>query len=275
MGYYGSWVLARSPGRLLVDLPEVRTLFGSRWSRLDDRGDGWHLAVVAPNPHEWSRVGGGIESLAVATEAPVLAAWVSESSCARLVGATPSGRSWSRHLIAYEGLKRGECSYDHSRLATLRIPKGERPDAADTREPLKDLLAWSAEAGFTASPQEVSRVLESTELDGHDRIDELVDALGVPYVADVPMLFDHQELDWWEPWEQGYRAANRACARWVSGDEDADPQLPWDADHLAFVDLVAASVFGTGASRAELVEHAKRLEDRWSAEIVRARRSRA
>ncbi|MEU8004008.1 hypothetical protein AB0B66_22855 [Catellatospora sp. NPDC049111] len=271
MGYYASWVLARSPGRLLVDLPEVRTLFGSRWSRLDDRGDGWHLAVVAPNPHEWSKVGGGIERLVAATGAPVLAAWVSESSCARLVGATPSGLSWSRHLLAYQGMKRGKCGYDHSRFATLRLPEGERPDAADTRTLVKDLLAWSAEAGFTTSRDAIAHVLRSTELDGHDRIDKLVDALGVPYAAEVPMLFEHQELDWWTPWEQGHRAAYRACGRWTTGDDDADPERPWDADHLAFVDLVAASVFGTGASRTELVEHAKRLEEQWAADIAASR----
>jgi hypothetical protein len=267
MGYYASWLLARSPERLLADRAEVRTLFGSRWSRLEDRGDGWQLAVVAPSPHEWAHVGGGIEDLAAVTGAPVLAAWVSESSCTRLVAATPAGRSWSRHLLAYAGLERGECGYDHSRFATLRLPAGERPDTADTPTPQENLLAWAGEAGFTASPDDISRVLESTELDGHDRFAGLVDSLGAPSVGEIPMLFDHQEIEWWQTWHRGYQAANRACARWTANGADNQPPQPWDAEHLAFLDLVAASVFGTGASRAEIIEHSTQLEDRWSAEI--------
>ncbi len=272
MAHYASWVLARNPGQLLPALPEMTALFGSRWTGLQDRGGGWQLAVVDPLPHQWPHVGGGVEELVAVTQAPVLAGWVSESSCVRVVGATPAGRSWSRHLLSRQGLKRGSCGYDHQRFATLRVPAGERPDAADTPNPLEELLSWAAGAGFAASPQAVARVLESDELNGHDRFDALVDALAVPFVADVPMLFEHQELDWWETWERGYLAAMRACRQWTSDQQEKPrktmrPTPAWDADHLKFIELVAASVFGGGARREDLVRHARHLEKQWGAEI--------
>ncbi|WP_212822439.1 hypothetical protein [Catellatospora sp. TT07R-123] len=277
MGYYGTWVLARSPDRLLVEIPEVKAAFGSLFWRLEDRGDGWQLARIIPNSHEWPRVGGGLHDLVAATDAPVLAAWVSESSCARVVAATPAGHSWSRHVSAYRGLAQDPCGFDHRRFATLRLAPGERVDEHDTPTPAADILTWARAAALPADRAAVTDVLASAGLNGHDRVQALVDAIGARRVSEIPRLFEPQEGDWWDAWFQGDTAGLRLCRRWTAdGEEPTDwnRERPWDDDYLDFIDKVCASVYGTGMPRHEIVALARALDERWTAEMALNRQTR-
>ncbi|MFG2167866.1 hypothetical protein [Micromonospora chersina] len=99
MSTFGSLVLARSE-LPLVHLPQVSSAFGSMWRHLEDRGGGWQLLDMAPPmPHHWPTVGAGPADLAAVTGTPLLAAFVSDTSCVQLVGAEsmPCGHDESEH----------------------------------------------------------------------------------------------------------------------------------------------------------------------------------
>jgi len=86
MSHYGAWIVARSPDRLLPNMPELRAAFGSHWNSLWDLANGWQLLVVIPDKHEWPVIEPMPVSLASVLDLPWMAAWVSESECVRFVG---------------------------------------------------------------------------------------------------------------------------------------------------------------------------------------------
>jgi hypothetical protein len=260
MSHFGTFLLARCRS-LLVHLPEVGSAFGSNWRRLEDRGEGWQLLDVGqPRPHQWPVVGAGPAGVARVTGAPVLAFWVSDTSCIQIAAAATAVEGWSYHLTKHRD---GGCRYDH-RFSTLR------PDlTAATRSPdlpvlVADLADWAAAAGLDTSADRIRDAVTGARL-YCDLPNAVVDALGLPPGREVPRMFNHQEDDWWMAWHRGYKAGLRTSARWSTGSTaESDQQLPGDQDFLGFVDQVAHSMFGGGCSRQELVDESARLMAQWS-----------
>jgi hypothetical protein len=202
----------------------------------------------------------GPAGVARLTGAPVLAFWVSDTSCAQIAAAATDAEGWSYHLTKHRD---GDCGYDH-RFSTLRPepPAGTRPP--DLPALVADIAGWASAAGLDASADRITDAVTGAHL-YCDLPDAVVDALGLPPGREVPRMFDHQEDDWWLAWHRGHKAGLRTSARWSTGSTvESDQQLPEDQDFLGFVDQVAQSMYGGGYSRRELVDESARLMARWS-----------
>ncbi|MFG3302908.1 hypothetical protein [Micromonospora chersina] len=263
MSTFGSVVLARSEA-LLVHLPQVSSAFGSMWRHLEDRGGGWQLLDMAPPmPHQWPTVGAGPADLAAVTGAPVLAAFISDTSCVQLVGAAPDGRSFSSHVVQDSD---GKCGYDHHRFNTLRLPVGVDPSPPDLPALAEDLATWSTAGGLDASPRRIRATLHES---GYPELFyDLADALGLPAGEEIDALFDHDELDWYEAWHRGWDAGMRVCRRWTlafraTATRQLELPQPGDQDLIGFVEQVANSMYGGPMTRQDLVEEAYRLTSKW------------
>ena len=257
MSDYGAILLARSD-RLLVDLREVRGAFGTGWERLLHRGDGWQLLEVHPHPHQWPAVGAGPGPLAVATGAPALAVWVSESACGQFAAATPDGSVWSGH---YPDCKGG---FDHRVMSPLRWRPGVEPPQTSLGELTSALSAWASAAGVPVGASEIGRVL--TERSFGYVAEAFAELFGFAGAVEVPRLFEHRELEWMEVWYRGWRAATEVCGEWswrMTGLERSTEPFELtaaEAELIRFLDRVADSIYGGGLSRAELAAEAARLE---------------
>lgn len=255
-------MLARS-GTPLVRLPQVRSAFGSMWRCLEDRGAGWQLLDLGqPLPHQWPTVGAGPAELARSTGAPVLAAFVSDTSCVQVAGARPDGRSFSSHVVDDE---EGRCGYDHHRLHPLRGAGDAEPAAPDLPALTAELVGWARAAGLDPSARRIRATLVDSPYP--DLTYDLADAFGLPPGDEAVPLFDHQEPEWRGAWRRAHQAGLRVCRRWTSApyDDDAaeDAPLPGDAEFLHFVEQVADSMYGDGLTRRELAEEAARLLRAW------------
>ena len=261
MSYFGTILLAHSD-RLLVDLPEVRTAFGTGWERLRRRADGRQLLEVIPHPHQWPTVGAGPGPLAVATGAPALAVWISESACGQFAAAWPDGSVWSGHYPDCKG------AFDHHEQSTLRLPPGVEPPPASLGELTAVLSAWAGAAEMPVSAGEIGRPF--IERPFVDAVEILIDRLGFAVVpggaVEVPRLFEHKEREWMEVWYRGWRAAAEVCGEWswrMTGLGRSTEQFePTEAETelIRFLDRVAESMYGGGLTRAELAAEATRLE---------------
>ncbi|GAA1547274.1 hypothetical protein GCM10009827_079410 [Dactylosporangium maewongense] len=121
MGWYGTLLLAKSADGPLPAYRGVRQAFGSWFATpsrmrvfgsplgLYDLGDGWQRVGVRPFYRERLRLAAGVQELAAATGAPVLAGWVSESVCAHLEACSPAGVSVTMHLPNTDE----DCGYEH------------------------------------------------------------------------------------------------------------------------------------------------------------------
>ncbi|MEV4513857.1 hypothetical protein AB0K00_33485 [Dactylosporangium sp. NPDC049525] len=263
MSYYGTIVLARSE-RLLVDLPEVGSAFGTSWQQLLRRDDGWQLlTLAAPFGHQWPTVGSGPGPAAAVTGAPVLAAWVSESACVQFAAATPDGGSWSAHFPDLHLDAGGSCAYDHHRFSPLRLPAGVDPPAADRPALVRHLVDWGTAAGFAADAAQLGAALA-------DHTDELAvynvaDVFGMDEAPEVEPLFGHDEDEWWDVWQRAQHASAWVCRDWSRGSTPMpayDRPPPGTAELVRFTDLVAGSMYGGGLSRQDLAAEAARIPRR-------------
>jgi hypothetical protein len=263
VSYFGTIVLARAKDLLLPQLPQVRAAFGSRSDRLEDLGDGWQLLyLLTPLPHEWPTVGAGPADLAAATREPVLAAWISDIACMQVSGAIPDGTAWSAHVTDDPA---GVCEFDHHRFALLRLPPGTRPAPPDPSALTGHLLEWAGAAGQVT---QADRINAAAALPSYpDAFRAVVTALGFPAEGTwVPPKFDlYSDPDVYAAWEDAYHAGYRRCREWTSRLGRKEPEPPWEADYLRFAELLSTSMFGDGASAAQLRAEAARLDDRWTA----------
>src|SRR5262245_9399943 len=93
-------------------MPDVAAAFGSYWRSLRRYDNGWQRADIGPPwPHQWPTAGIGPQPLADLTDAPVLAAWVYDTTCIQFAAATPGGTPWSVHFVPPGD--DGECGWDH------------------------------------------------------------------------------------------------------------------------------------------------------------------
>lgn len=274
MSYFGTVLLARAEVPL-PRLPEVAAAFGSHWRVLQDHGGGWQLLDLGPPwPHQWPTVGAGPQPLADRTDAPVLAAWISDTACAQIAAAVPGGTSWQAHLV--EPDQDDECGYDHELLNPLRQPPGTDRAPTPAARLVDDLVAWAAAAGLTTTPARVEAAL-ARDAPMDDRYYGVVAALGLPGGRRIEPRFGHMDSAWWEAWDRGNEAGTRVCRQWTSllnryrgWDPDAvaaDPYRvrlePGDEDFTAFVDMVAAGMYDDLPSEQQLIEHGAQLLQRW------------
>jgi hypothetical protein len=264
VSYSGLVLLARSANSLLVHVPQVRVAFGSRWGALEDLGDGWQLLELVPWSHEWPVVGAGPGDLAVATGEPALAAWISDTACVQLAGATPDGVTWTAHVADTED---DNCRFDHHRFALLRLPAGEDPTPTDLRGLAGKLLDWADAAGLDASPHRVGTVF-SPPGSYYSGFRTLVAALGLPEQGrEVSPLFDKFDPEWYSVVSLADMAGSRICRHWTAGPSPYDPEMPWEVDYLRFLEQLSTSMYGGGLNRQELGAEAARLQARWSPTI--------
>jgi hypothetical protein len=259
---WGSFVFARSAERLLPQLPEVGRLLGTRWQTLYRFDDGWQcLLLLTPYPHQYPTVVDELGELVAATNAPVLAGFLSDSYCLRLVAGSPAGRSWSAHL-SHAVMQDGTCGFDHQLFAVLRTPAEDR--SVRHLPNMEQVLAWAAEAGLPASERLLGSVL-AEDNPGQNRTPAcFVEPLGLVLRARVDPLFSDRDLSWRGVNNEVWNASSRSCRRWTAL-IDAEPDegseaMPWDADYIEFIESVAKARYGSGLTREQLAERARELE---------------
>ncbi|MGC5021679.1 hypothetical protein [Micromonospora sp. DT47] len=190
MGWYGTLLLAKPVTGTLPTHPQVRPAFGSRFGTPDpvwgnavglyDLGHGWQRVGVKPFYSERLRLAAGVENLAAATAAPVLAGWVAESVCAHLEGRTPAGRAFSLHLPNTDE----DCGYEHLE---------GRPGRVEPRLAVEAIEAWAYEAGRTSSTEVISAIVDGTWNEApamEDEVLALFAALGFPLGTEIPPVVD-------------------------------------------------------------------------------------
>ncbi|GAA4254236.1 hypothetical protein [Dactylosporangium darangshiense] len=225
---------------------------------LYDLGDGWQRVGVHPFNRERLRLAAGVQELAAATAAPVLAGWVSESACAHLEARTPAGVVVSMHLPNTDE----RCGYVHL---------DGQPGRVEPRHAVEAFEAWAHEAGRTPATDTISAVVHGAWNERPCRenaVLALFAALGFPPGQEIlPVIDPHDpafgDYDLWTNFADN-RAATliRAPEKgWVLGPEY--DLTPMDRDYLRFEDLVRGSVYGGGLSRDELIAEYEQLTGRW------------
>lgn len=226
---------------------------------LYDLGDGWQRVAVMPFYTERLRLAAGVESLAAATGAPALAAYVSESSCAHVEGRTPGGRAVSLHLPNTDG----PCGYRHD---------DGKPDWVDPRRAVDELRRWAIEAGREPSTEAISTVVANIgEPLMQDAVLALVAAMGFPAGVMIPPVVNPDDVAFAD-----FHLAVRMADVRASGERylasrgwEPDPDLkatPKDLDYLRFRDLLWSSAYGGGATLDELLAQYEHLAARWQKE---------
>ncbi|MEV4130924.1 hypothetical protein AB0J72_02030 [Dactylosporangium sp. NPDC049742] len=270
MGWYGTLLLAKSADGPLPAYRGVRQAFGSWFATpsrmrvfgnplgLYDLGDGWQRVGVRPFYRERLRLAAGVQELAAATGAPVLAGWVSESVCAHLEACTPAGVSVTMHLP-----NTGEdCGYEHL---------DGRPGRVDPHRAVEAFEAWAHEAGRTPRPETISAVVHDTWDESpfrEDKVLALFAALGFPAEREVlPVIDPHdQAVGGYGLWshEADHRAAVRihALKRGTLPGPEYD-LTPSEQEYLRFEDLAWGSVYGGGLGRDDLIAEYEQLTSRW------------
>lgn len=150
MGYTGRIVVARS-GQRLADTLDATVLdehdLGGGWQSLQLDGD----------------LRSATQTLVAQTGAPALSAFFVDSDLADVSAATPNGVGWRAYLHENSALQLG--------APPLTTPRDEV---------VRQALAWSAEAGLTASENAVRAVLDANNTFAEETFDELLAALGLP-----------------------------------------------------------------------------------------------
>ncbi|MET7426030.1 hypothetical protein, partial [Dactylosporangium sp. NPDC005555] len=170
--------------------------------------------------------------------------------------------SFPRPTVWFQGVRSAGGTSDHHRFCTLRLPEGVDVPPDDQAALAGNLLEWAAAAGLDTTAEHISDALGTTTND--TAVYALVEALGLEPLEAVEPLFDFDELDWWDAYRRGENASMRVCREWTSrrGNLPAyDQPLPGAAEFVRFLDLVAASRFGGGLTRAQLQAEAQRLVD--------------
>ncbi|WP_155375376.1 hypothetical protein [Catellatospora vulcania] len=263
MGYYGTMLLARPVGRPLPTHPEVRA-FGSRvglhglWQQvvsLHDVGDGWQRVGVTAFHSERLRLAEGVADLLAATRAPVLAAYVAESSCALIEAGTPSGVALSLHVPN----RPEDCGLEHV---------GGRPPVAEQQAAVDTLLAWAVEAGRTPSAQGVAEFVGMRDMPSvpmENAVVGLLTLLGFAAVAPIRPVFDPRE----PPFDDLDLQARLADLK-VSGRLDAERKgyelgpeygpTPLELAHLDLRCRVWAAAYGGEVTAADLAAELAGME---------------
>ncbi|WP_238014829.1 hypothetical protein KZZ52_34270 [Dactylosporangium sp. AC04546] len=270
MGWYGTLLLAKPAEGTLPACQGVRQAFGSRFVTpsvmpmfgnrlgLHDLGGGWQRVGVRLFNRERLRLAAGVQELAAVTAAPVLAGWVSESSCVHLEARTPAGVAVSVHLPNTDE----NCGYQHL---------DGRPGRVEPHSAVEAFEAWAHEAGRTPVPETISAVVHGTWDESpfrEDTVLALFAALGYPSEREVlPVVDPHDpafgDYDLWSHFADISAGGLILAAEkgWVLGPEH--DVTPMEQDYLRFEDLVWGSVYGGGLSRDELIAEYEQLKSRW------------
>jgi hypothetical protein len=149
MGYTGRIVVARS-GQRLTETLDAAVLDEK------DLGGGWQSLQLDGDLRSATQV------LVDQTGAPALSAFVVDSDLADVSGQTPSGVRWRTYL------------HENAALQLGAPPLTTSPD-----EVVRQALAWSAEAGLTASEGALRAALQAHNTFAEETLDELLAALGL------------------------------------------------------------------------------------------------
>ncbi|MFK3982372.1 hypothetical protein ACI2K4_18570 [Micromonospora sp. NPDC050397] len=163
MGYWGRMLVARS-ARPLSELSAVREV-----DVLDEKifQDGWRCAQLDGDVRK------ALPALVTGTGAPALTAYILDSDAAVVEALTPGGVSWQAYLHEATALE-------------YQAPPLEHP----VDEVVRRALAWSAEAGVTASGAALGAAFGAHNDTAEETLDELLAALGLVPVGVVQSAAD-------------------------------------------------------------------------------------
>ncbi|WP_027341553.1 hypothetical protein [Hamadaea tsunoensis] len=150
MGYTGRIVVARSDHRLAEALPGIGIL------DQQDLGGGWQSL------HLDGDLRSATQTLVTQTGSPALSAFILDSDLADVSALTPGGVRWRAYL--------------HEEAAE---EMGAPPLGTSRDEVVGQALAWSAEAGLTASETALRAALDAHHTLAEETFDELLAALGI------------------------------------------------------------------------------------------------
>ncbi|WP_433063629.1 hypothetical protein [Dactylosporangium sp. CS-033363] len=257
MGWYGTILIGRPGEERLPAYPGVRQAFGSQFRVLHDLDEGWQRVDVYPFYRERPRFTAGVQQLAAATDAPALAAYVAESSCAHVEARTPKGAAISIHLPN----RHDACSYRH---------REGQPGPLVPRLAVEAFEAWADEAGRSPDPATLAAVVggdwdESPFME--DRVLALIAALGFPPGREIPPLIDPDDEAFAAYRRLAFLADVRAATRISIVEHGETPGAEWDLsprehDSLRFSEILEASMYGGARSRAQLLAECERLAAR-------------
>ena len=183
MGFWGTYVLARSAGLLATE--DAVLGFGYQHEAVYELDEQWQLLETrgVPDPPDFVEAS---ERFVAGTATAVLAAYVCNSDCLGVYARTPDGWTTSFHLPAAAA----SCPYLHR----------PQPAPRTTAAVATDLERWARAAGLTPVPERI-RALLGQDDDDHrfaGAADELpfylLPALGLPDAGEPhPHAFDLDE----------------------------------------------------------------------------------
>jgi hypothetical protein len=239
----------------------VRQAFGSRFGGLHDLGEGWQRVTVVPFYRERPWHAAGVAQLAAATGAPMMAAAVSESWCARVDACTPQGVDVAVHLPNL-----GEaCPYQH---------RQGQPGPFVPCLAVAAFEAWAAAAGRSPDPAALAAILGSGRPETapmQDRVLELVAALGFPPGREIPPLIDPDDDAFWAARQLAFQADARAANRLAIIERGKVPGperdlSPSELAYLRFGEQLEAAAYNGLPTREQLAAACEQLTSRWNAE---------
>ncbi|MEU7906911.1 hypothetical protein [Actinoplanes sp. NPDC049118] len=254
MSYWGTVVVARSHG-LLVDQDGVAG-FGYRHRWLRQLSDDWQLLETggSDDPPD---LRGSCEAVAASTGCPVLAAYISDDSCAAMCAASPGQVG---PLTRLWPVSRTCGTYRHQ-------PRGmAEPAGRGIEEVAAELTAWSDAAGFRADADRlrlaIGRDADRARGQVVDLVFEVVKALGLSRIGRT-FPWSLPAFDWpfsgvmfsLGPTDQArqnarYRAAGVA---WIP------PVQPWETAALALEAELWTALHRPGVDVADLARRAAHL----------------
>jgi hypothetical protein len=258
MGYWGTVVVAR-PQKLLVDQDGVAG-FGHEHRWLRQLGDGWQMLELTGfnDPPELL---GPCQAVVTSTGHPVLAFYISDSSCAVMCAATPDRPGRLTHLWDVSG----PCGVFRHQPRDTPAPIGRSLD-----EIVVELGLWSRTAGLRADEGRLRALLARNDDNVHTEADDavfaLVKALGVSRIGRT-LPWSLPAYDWpFSAFMAGYGPAYRA-RQWALERADGE-QIPvqlWEAAALALETELWESLYRPVIDPVALARRAAHLAAAWKA----------
>jgi hypothetical protein len=251
MGYWGTIVVARPHG-LLVDQNGVSG-FGHRPRWLRTLSDGWQMLETSgfDDPPD---LRGSSEMVAASTGHPVLAAYISDDSCAAMVTVIPGRVGPLTHLWPVSET----CGAYRHQPQGMAEPVGRRLD-----EVVAELTTWSDTAGLRADVDRlrlaIGRDADPAYSQVADLVFEVVKALGLMRIGRT-LPWSLPAFDW--PFSSvmfglgpAFQARQNAKYR-AAGVRRIPPVQPWETSALALEAELWASLYRTDVEVAALARRA-------------------
>jgi hypothetical protein len=238
MGYWGTIVVARPQGRL-IDQDGVAG-FGHRHRWLRDLSDGWQLLETSGSDDP-PDLRGPCQALMASTGHPVLAVYVSDSSCAAMCAASPGRVGPLTHLWPVPAT----CEAFRHQPTDMAEPAGRSLD-----DVVEELAGWSAAAGLPADAERLRAVIGRDDDEVFSQVDDLVfevvKALGLTRIGRT-LPWSLPAFDW--PFAgvmfslgPAYQARINGRHR-AAGVKGIPPVQPWEPAALALETELWASLY--------------------------------